>query len=153
MKLDELECIEESIWQAKVGDLFFKCGDRNTSYFQARVKQRIRTNNTRYLKNDKGVWMSSRIDIRNHICEFFFKICTSYIKEVPRELPLICQVVSFEENEHLVRNITLDEWKSVVLWMHPKSLGPDGFILEFYHTKKLGIHELVSKRSFQVKKF
>lgn len=128
----------------------FKCGDKNTKYFQVKAKARINQNTITYLKNEEGVWLQKRKNLREHIYDYLKKLLTS-IKPIWLEnLKFINPIITEDGNKNLVAIITLDELKSVVFGINPnKSSGPDGFIPEFYQKNwdiiKRDLPEVINK--------
>lgn len=49
-EMEKIEALEESFWRDKARELFVKCGDKNTSYFQAKANSRYKLNKISCLK-------------------------------------------------------------------------------------------------------
>lgn len=75
-QINEIELYEEHFWKNKSRDLFIKCGDKNTKYFQEKVRGRHKINNITYLK-ENDVWLHGRSALGNHISSFFSNLFSS----------------------------------------------------------------------------
>lgn len=125
--------MEESFWRDKARELFVKCGDKNTNYFQAKANLRYKLNKINCLKKDDGEWIYKRDEIGMHICDFYKKLFSNPYEDNTPSLPLFSKCINAQQNEDLIKNFNFEELKTVVFSMHPhKSPGPDGFSPIFF---------------------
>lgn len=112
--------------------MFLKCGDEITRYFQNKVNRRWKINSITYLKNN-DVWLNTRKEIGDHICDFLKFLFTSSNPAQPDALLLINGEVETFENKALLAKISMEELNFVVFSMHPyKCPGSDGYTPIFY---------------------
>lgn len=119
-----------------------KTGDRNTSLFQAKAKERTRSNRIRVLKRDDRTMVTEKEEIeqcaRQIYQELFLAQQNLHAEEILRFVP---SKVTMEMNEELTRPYTKAEGKRALFMMGPdKALGPDGFTAGFfqYHSDLAG---------------
>ncbi|XP_071912962.1 uncharacterized protein [Coffea arabica] len=144
-KLAEAYKQEEIYWSQKARVKWLQEGDKNTSYFHAKVVGRRRMNRISVLKNSSGVWCKDEEETCQEIVEYFQHIYTSERPEEFSEiLEGIPQTITDEMNMKLTRKVTEQEISQAVFSMHPnKSPGPDGmspvFFQKFWSILKVDI--------------
>lgn len=109
-------------------------GDRNTGFFQAKAKARVRSNKIRYLKNFDGELIMDQDRLEGMASEFFQRLFTAQDNLEP---DLVCRHISRKVtdlmNELLDRPFTPEEIEDGLFQMEPnKAPGPDGFTAGFF---------------------
>ncbi|XP_074314900.1 uncharacterized protein LOC141651074 [Silene latifolia] len=77
-ELDEILEREEILWYQKSRVNFIKDGDRNTSYFQVSTLIRRWRNRINSLKNDEGIWVENREDVKQLVIDYYKKLYTDH---------------------------------------------------------------------------
>lgn len=70
-ELDEVLDREETLWYQKSRIDWLKNGDRNTTFFHLSTIIRRWKNKITSIKNNEGVWLQNKEDIKNHIVDYF----------------------------------------------------------------------------------
>ncbi|XP_055959787.1 uncharacterized protein LOC130014852 [Mercurialis annua] len=123
---------EEIFWKQRAKNFWLSEGDANTRFFHNFASTRKRKNRVDKLKDDFGVWQSSKHGMAEIILRYFSNLFTDsqtgnidFIDILPR--------VSNADNVDLMRPISELEVRRAVYSMHnDKSPGPDGFNPAFY---------------------
>jgi hypothetical protein len=113
---------------------WLKNGDRNTKYFHACSKQRMKKNLVRSIKDDVGRKWDSPQDVGNAFVNFFQSLLTSAGPRGMGEctVGIDCNVTT-DMNQNLLRSFTSVEVKQALDQMAPlKAPGLDGFSADFY---------------------
>lgn len=109
-------------------------GDRNTDFFQAKVRARARTNKIKGLKRHDGTWSDDQEEMEHMASHFYQNLFTAQNDLQPE---LICHFVPHkitdQMNLELDRPFTCKEVESALFMMKPnKSPGVDGFTADFF---------------------
>ncbi|XP_074290582.1 uncharacterized protein LOC141617299 [Silene latifolia] len=134
-ELDTILEREELLWYQKSRVEFIRDGDRNTSYFQVSTLVRRWRNRINLLKNDEGVWVEDRDEIKSMVVDFYKRLYTDDTRDgedadIPYDL---FQEFNNEQWEGLSRYYSPAEIDNVVFNMGSlKAPGPDGFQALFY---------------------
>jgi len=109
-------------------------GDRNTSFFHARARERARTNKIVSLKKVDGSYVSSQSELEALAADFYTRLFAAQEQTTPELITQFVQPkVTITMNERLCAPVTDIEIKNALFMMQPnKSPGPDGFTAEFY---------------------
>ncbi|XP_044342365.1 uncharacterized protein [Triticum aestivum] len=133
-QISELLAREEIMMrqQSRVGWLFE--GDRNTSFFHSRCKERARQNRIKFLQRLDGTICYNQKEMEEETNQFFIKLFSAQdnlsTEEVINYVPT---KVSNELNDMLCRPFLQDEVEQALFMMKPnKSPGLDGFTAGFY---------------------
>jgi len=121
--------------------LWFKDGDRNTTFFHVVVKRRNNSSEIHRLRIDNEVIEDLKL-IEDHILDFYKNLYAESIFNDPDTSNMedfigsyIPELVSSEENMMLIKCPDFLEIKTVVFNLNGKSVtGPNGFGGVFYHS-------------------
>jgi hypothetical protein len=117
-------------------------GDRNTSFFQAKSRERAHSNRILALKREDGSIVTTQEEMETTTLEFYSNLFTR--QEVLDPGPILACVperVSPEMNEQLLKPFMAEEVRKAVFMMGAnKAPGPDGLTTGFYqfHWETLG---------------
>ncbi|CAH9105200.1 unnamed protein product [Cuscuta epithymum] len=116
---------------------WLKEGDANTKYFHLSLKAKHNRLNISRIKLDNGVWIDSADDICNSAVAYYSDLLNADDETDSLDhadyLRNIKQIISQEDNIHLMRPITKDELKEAVFSLGKNSApGIDGFDGVFY---------------------
>jgi hypothetical protein len=117
-------------------------GDRNTSFFQAKSRERAHSNRILALKREDGSIVTTQEEMETTALEFYSNLFTR--QEVLDPGPILACVperVSPEMNEQLLKPFMAEEVRKAVFMMGAnKAPGPDGLTAGFYqfHWETLG---------------
>lgn len=113
---------------------WLKDGDRNTTFFQARAKERARNNRISALRRDDGSFVTTQEAIESTALEFYSSLFARH--EVLDPGPVLDHVpekVSPEMIEWLLKPFTEVEIRNAVFAMGAnKAPGPNGLTVGFY---------------------
>ncbi|KAL5571935.1 hypothetical protein UlMin_021532 [Ulmus minor] len=130
LKLEEIYWLQKSClqWQIK--------GARCTRFFFLSILARRENNKIECIKDDSGIWLSSREDIGN---AFLAKLRATYDEDLsPNNIDfshLIFPSISIEDNEWLIAIPNWDEIRNIVFCMGSfKAASPDGMPSLFFKT-------------------
>ena len=134
-----LDC-QALFWKEKAKMLWFKDGDRKSSFFHAMVKKCVNSNGIQRLVDEDLVFEDPK-DIEEHIIIFYKTLYdssdTNNVSTNFREDMIanhILRVVFEDENSMLVKCPSNDEIKKVVFALNSDSApDPDGFGGHFFH--------------------
>lgn len=133
-QVEEAVHLQEHLWRDKSRELRIKCDGTNSRYFHlTTVTRRSRASISR-IKDANGVWVEGNTNISNTIVNYFQTIFKSSEPDIHiQDLDIITPTISDEENQNLVRDVSLEEIKDALFSMDPnKAPGPDGFTPLFY---------------------
>lgn len=135
-QISELLAREEIMEKQRSCLDWLKDGDRNTSLFQAKAKERARSNRIRALRLADGSLVSQQADLEQCAVEFYQDLFSAQPALEPEEiLKFVLTKVTAEMSEGLVRPYTAEEVKNVLFMMGPnKAPGPAGFTAGFYQS-------------------
>ena len=113
-------------------------GEKNTKFFHNSVIQDRHSSRILKLKKMEGVWIELRCKIEEELNHYFAKILNEYLQDRERDIAhitgLISPLVTREDNEMLVKLVTLQEVEEAVNQMAlGKAPGSDGFTSNFFH--------------------
>jgi hypothetical protein len=136
LELQEELIREESLWKQKSRDLWLTSRNLNTKFFHASTAIRRRYNSIPSLKSNDGSFVSNRVDIGSHICDYFSSLFSSTNPIFDDELvSLLPPVITPEENLSLCAIPDEREIFQVISQLGLcKAPGPDGFTGLFYKT-------------------
>ncbi|KAK1684139.1 hypothetical protein QYE76_044987 [Lolium multiflorum] len=133
-KISELLSREELLVKQRSRALWLSDGDRNTSFFHAKTKERSRKNKIKSLKRADGSVVSSLEDMEAESISFYQNLFTA---QEDTNAALVTDWVDMKVddsmNDHLCAAITDEEIERALFMMHPdRSPGPDGLTAGFY---------------------
>lgn len=133
-QLSELLSREEIMEKQRSRFDWLRDGDRNTPLFQAKSKERARSNRITTLRAEDGTILSEQADLERRAAEFYKNLFEAQGELDPGQiLEYVPRKVTDEMNANLVREYTAEEVEKAVFMMGPnKSPGPDGFTAGFY---------------------
>ena len=138
-RMDELESREEMYWKQRSRQSWLQHGDKNTTFFHAKAKQRETRNNIVKLKDAAGNEYKDEDQITELLATFFEELfTTSGNVEVEEVLDMVDARISGEQITQLAAPFTGEEVYEAIFQMHPtKAPGPDGmsaiFFQKFWH--------------------
>lgn len=123
----------EIFWRQHSKQLWLQTGDQNSKYFHASANARRRTNRIHKLKNDNGKWKDWENGLADLITNFYKELCSSSQIEWNEVVDCVQTLITEEQNNILLKEITDGEVKHALFQMHPdKSPGPDGMTPAFF---------------------
>lgn len=136
-ELDEVLHQEELLWYQKSRVDWIRDGDRNTTFFHLSTIARRWRNKINAIKNNAGVWVTDKNEVKASIVSFFSSLFTEeHIEDndgnndLPRD---IFPEFSLPDWEALMRPYSRTEIETVVKNMGAlKAPGPDGFQALFF---------------------
>lgn len=133
-QLDDHWLKDELYWLQRSGINSLTAGDGNSMFFHLSTRRRRQRNRISRLKNQHGVWLKERKEIKQEIMGYFQNLFTT---DGPRcwdeSLACVDPIVTDEMNEALLQPVSVDEIKSAAFQLGAlKSSGPDGFPGLFY---------------------
>jgi hypothetical protein len=125
-KISDLLAREETMMKQRSRVQWLAEGDRNTSFFHARARERARSNKITSLKNDDGNFVSSQSELESLASNFYSSLFTAQEQTTPEVITQFIQPkVSEVMNERLCAPVTNEEIENALFMMHPnKSPGP-----------------------------
>ena len=133
-RMDELESREELYWKQRSKQNWLKHGDKNTSFFHAKAKQREHRNNIVTLKDAAGHEYNDEDQITELLASLFEDLfTTSGNVEVEEVIEKVDARISVEQFAQLAAPFTGAEVYDAIFQMHPtKAPGPDGMSAIFF---------------------
>jgi hypothetical protein len=133
-RLAEVLAREEAMEKQRSRIQWLHEGDRNTNFFQAKAKQRYRTNKISALRRADGSLCEEQQELEALAAGFYQDLFMAQENTEPEVVTChIPRKVSEFMNETLAGEFSHEEVRKVVFMMHPnKSPGPDGFTAGFY---------------------
>jgi hypothetical protein len=133
-RLAEVLAREEAMEKQRSRVQWLTEGDRNTKFFQAKAKQRSRTNKILALRRVDGSLCESQEEIGRMAAGFYRGLFTAQEATTPELVTNhIPRRVTELMNETLAIEYSCEEVRKAVFMMHPnKSPGPNGFTADFY---------------------
>lgn len=113
---------------------WLKEGDRNTNFFQAKAKERARSNRITSLRKEDGVYVTDQAELEN-VAKAFYTIMfiAHYVLEPEEIFQHVPVKVTDEMNEVMNKSFTKKEVEEALFMMGAsKAPGPDGFNAGFY---------------------
>ena len=138
-RMDELESREEMYWKQRSRQNWLQHGDKNTTFFHTKAKQREARNKIVNLKDAAGREYKDEDQITELLTTFFEELfTTSGNVEVENVIDKVDARVSAEQVAQLAAPFTGAEVYDALFQMHPtKAPGPDGmsalFFQKFWH--------------------
>ncbi|OMO91045.1 Endonuclease/exonuclease/phosphatase [Corchorus capsularis] len=115
-EVDEKWQMEERFWHQRSRLNWIMYGDRNTRFFHSTTVQRRRRNSISRIKNNDGVWLTEKDDIRGFIVESYKELFKAgELEDVEEVLVSIETVVTPEMNEALGRQISREEIEKTMI--------------------------------------
>lgn len=133
-RLSELLAWEEAMEKQRSRVQWLHEGDRNTGFFQAKAKQRARTNKITVLRRSDGSLYEAQEELEALAAAFYQNL---FMAQEDTSPDLVTQHVPRKVTEGM-NDVLTDEYsyedvRKVVFMMHlSKSPGPDGFTAGFY---------------------
>jgi hypothetical protein len=141
-KISELLSREECMEKQRSRIEWLKEGDRNTAFFQAKSRERAKTNRIIALKREDGTVVSTQHELEVTAMEFYTQLFTRQEELDPGPiLDCVPPKVSNWMNDHLTAPFTAEEVRSALFMMGAnKAPGPDGMTAGFfqYHWESVG---------------
>jgi hypothetical protein len=141
-EISELLSREETMERQRSRVEWLQEGDRNTSFFQAKSKERAKTNHISSLKRPDGLVVTDQEELEVVAKDFYGDLFTAQeVLDSDAVLDHVPVKVTQQMNEELVKPFTADEVEKALFMMGAnKALGPDGFTAGFYqhHLNLLG---------------
>jgi hypothetical protein len=133
-KISELLSKEEILLRQRSRAQWLAEGDRNTSFFHAKAKERARRNKIKSLKRLDGSVVTSQEGLEVEAIGFYQNLFTAQEDTDSRLVTeWVPQKVDDMMNNLLCAAITDEEIERALFMMHPdRSPGPDGFTAGFY---------------------
>ena len=135
-QLEEWEKREELLWKQKSRIQWLKEGDQNTNFFHNSLLARRSHNFISSLKSDSGDIVYTWDGMSSIVVDYFSNLFTATPVDSASQqniLQAIPSVIAFEENSFLTAPITINELQHILFKMQKwKTLGPNGFPIEFY---------------------
>lgn len=133
-RMDELEQREEIYWRQRSRQEWLKWGDKNTSFFHKKAKQRIHRNHIEMITDEAGNVYED--EIQEILTCHFETLFTSGNQNDPSEVvSKLDKVLLSEEVAMLCAPYVGSEVKDALDQMHPtKAPGPDGMSAIFYQS-------------------
>jgi len=133
-KLSEMLAREEAMEKQWSRVLWVHEGDRNTGFFQAKARNRARTNRITAIQRQDGTICENQEELEAMAAAFYQNLFLAQENTDPalvtRAVP---RKVTDEMNSTLTTAYSQEEVKKALFMMHPdKSPGPDGFTAAFY---------------------
>eukprot|EP00253_Pinus_taeda_P016434 PITA_16434 len=126
---------EEIKWRFKSRQLWLKEGDKNTTYFHKQATARKIRNNVNAITDSKGNQHNNQEDIKRAASLHFKSLLTEDQEEIDYSelLQYLPKGITPGMNESLNREIEEEEIRKAIWPLQlDKSLGPDGFPINFY---------------------
>lgn len=143
---------EEELWKLKARATWLTTRDLNTRFFHLSTVIRQSRNAIEFLKTDSGAWLSSRLEIDNHIVDFFRSQYQCSNPVIPPDLEgLISPSIFYSENDlHCAIPEDDDIFAVVKLLGSHKTPGPDGLTALFFKSfwPTVGAQVIVMVRNF-----
>lgn len=135
-RISELLSWEETMEKQRSRITWLKEGDRNTKFFQAKSKERNKTNRISGLRTSDGGMVTEQDQIEAMASEFYASLFTAQVDSAPEEiLPHVPVRVTAGMNEVLEAPYTAQEVENALFMMGAnKAPGPDGFTAGFFQT-------------------
>jgi hypothetical protein len=128
---------EEERWRQKSRATWIKCGDKNTKYFHNFASHRHNKKHLWEIKDDEGKVHLGQEDIKReakrHFSSFYKASDQNSIVDQVELVRMYPRLVTEEDINTIEIVVTKEEVLDVLKGMaKEKSLGPDGWTVEFY---------------------
>jgi hypothetical protein len=133
-KISEQLAREEIMMRQRSRVQWLAEGDRNTTFFHARCRDRARQNKIMTLRREDGLVCHKQEELQNVAINFYVKLFMAQEDLNPNEvIQFVPHKVTEEINQNLCRPFTFEEVEKALFMMKPnKSPGPDGFTAGLY---------------------
>ncbi|KAH7837759.1 hypothetical protein Vadar_017617 [Vaccinium darrowii] len=125
---------EERFWRQKYRATWMVEGDRNTSFFHAKVAQRRRRNTISGVQDHHGEWKTDETEVANEFVNYFQNLFHSEgIANLSEVVGFIESRITDNMNAALTKNFSVGEIKQALFDIDPtKAPGADGMTAGFY---------------------
>jgi len=141
-EISELLSREEMMEKQRSRVEWLREGDRNTSFFQAKSKERVFRNRISTLQRDDGSVTYDQQELVAVARDFYMELFARQdMLDVAPIIDCVPVRVSDQMNDELVKPFTASEFEKALFMMDPnKAPGPDGFTAGFFqlHWKLIG---------------
>ncbi|XP_027181778.1 uncharacterized protein LOC113780162 [Coffea eugenioides] len=133
-EINRAVAVEEQFWRQKARVKWLTCGDRNTRFFHAVVRQRRVQGAIHRVKDPTRMWVVKDEDIAKAAIEYFSNLFSGSVVPMAGDfMHLIPKVVTGEENDRLAATLDIEEIRQLVFSMDGDSAArPDGFTGKFF---------------------
>ena len=125
---------ENTFWEQKNRDQWYKHGNKNTKFHHATTKQRRAQNRIISIKDKHGRLVEKEIEVENVAVQYFRDLfSTSLPTQLEPSLQFISEKVSNNDNRLLLEEPSEREIKNALFDINPdKAPGPDGMTSKFF---------------------
>lgn len=132
--MHELFYLEESYWKQRDKTFWLAEEDANSKFFHAYASTRRKSNFNAKLCIDDGVTVTDEADMHRVALDYFQKVFGDQMSNSQVADDNVVRVVTEDQNEMLVSDLTFEEFTKAVKQIHPdKASGPDGLNPAFFH--------------------
>lgn len=129
----DLLSAEETYYKEKARVKWLKDGDKNSKFFQRKVKSHQVKNCILRVQKDNGEWIEGDEEVKTEIVEFYKNLFaeTGWAANSLGDIEL--SIITERQQEALAKEVTNEEIKRAVFDMKSdRAPGPDGYPVEFF---------------------